>query len=93
MGINNKLSDKSQKLQNRTARAITQSNFDTSSSYLRNFLGWDDLPTRRGKQLFIAMLKTLNGFFPKYLEDLFVNCDSNRYNLRDRDNKLALPPT
>ena len=29
-------------------------------------------------------------FFPKYLEDLFVNCDS-RYNLRDRDNKLTLP--
>ena len=48
-GINNKLSDKSQKLQNRTARAITQSNFDTSSSYLRNLLGWDDLSTRRDK--------------------------------------------
>ena len=42
-GINNKLSDKLQKLQNRAARAITQSNFDTSSSYLRNLLGWDDL--------------------------------------------------
>ena len=37
-GINNKLSDKLQKLQNRAARAITQSNFDTSSSYLRNLL-------------------------------------------------------
>ena len=89
-GINNKLSDKLQKLQNRAARAITQSNFDISSSYLRNLLGWDDLSTRRDKQLSIAMFKTLNGFFPKYLEDLFVNCDS-RYNLRDRDNKLALP--
>ena len=63
---------------------------DTCSSYLRNLLGWDDLSTRRDKQLSIAMFKTLNGFFPKYLEDLFVNCDS-RYNLRDRDNKLALP--
>ena len=89
-GINNKLSDKLQKRQNRAARAITQSNFDTSSSYLRNLLGWDDLSTRRDKQLSIAMFKTLNGFFPKYLEDLFVNCDS-RYNLRDRENKLALP--
>ena len=75
---------------NRAARAITQSNFDTSSSYLRNLLGWDDLSTRRDKQLSIAMFKTLNGFFPKYLEDLFVNCDS-RYNLRDRDNKLVFP--
>ena len=89
-GINNKLSDKLQKFQNRAARAITQSNFDTSSSCLRNLLGWDDLSTRRDKQLSIAIFKTLNGFFPKYLEDLFVNCDS-RYNLRDRDNKLALP--
>ena len=64
-GINNKLSDKLQKLQNRAARAITQSNFDTSSSYLRNLPGWDDLSTRRDKQLSIAMFKTLNGFFPK----------------------------
>ena len=57
-GINNKLSDKLQKLENRAARAITQSNFDTSSSYLRNLLGWDDLCTRRDKQLSIAMFKT-----------------------------------
>ena len=63
-GINNKLNDKLPKLQNRAARAITQSNFDTSSSYLRNLLGWDDLSTRRDKQLSIAMFKTLNVFFP-----------------------------
>ena len=57
---------------------------------LRNLLGWGDLFTRQDKQLSIAMFKTLNGFFPKYLEDLFVNCDF-RYNPRDRGNKLALP--
>ena len=79
--VNNKLSNKLQKLQNRAARTITQSNFDTSSSYLRNLLGWDDLSNKRDKQLSIAMFKTLSGFFPKYLEDLLVNCDS-RYNLR-----------
>ena len=86
-GINNKLSDKLQKLQNREARAINQSNFGTS---LRNLLGWDDLSTRRDKQLSIAMFKTRNGFFPKYFEDLFVNCDS-RHNLRDRDNNWHFP--
>ena len=43
------LSDKLQKLQNRSARAITRSNYDTSASFLLNVLNWDDLITCRQK--------------------------------------------
>ena len=39
-------------------------NFDTSSSYLKNLQGWDDLSTRQDKQLSMAMFKTLNVFSP-----------------------------
>ena len=43
------LSNKLQKLQNRAARAITRSNYDTSASFLLNRLNLDDLITRRQK--------------------------------------------
>ena len=41
------LSEKLQKLQN---RAITKSSYDTSSRFLLNSLGWDNLSVRRAKQ-------------------------------------------
>ena len=43
------LSDKLQKLQNRAARVITRSCYDTSASFLLNRLHWDNLCTRREK--------------------------------------------
>ncbi|EDO32263.1 predicted protein, partial [Nematostella vectensis] len=58
--ISSKLYDKLQKLQNRSARIITKSNFDTRSATLRRLLDWDDVSTRRSKHLGVAMFKTLN---------------------------------
>ena len=43
------LSDKLYKLQNRAARVITRSNYDTTASILLNRLNWDNLSTRRKK--------------------------------------------
>ena len=40
------LLDKIQKLQNRAARIITQSNYHTSASNLLGELGWDNVSTR-----------------------------------------------
>ena len=51
-GISDRLSKKLQKLQNRAARVITKSTYDTSAKPLLNSLNWDDLATRRKKQLF-----------------------------------------
>ena len=89
-GISKTLSDKLQKLQNRAARIITKSSFDTSASLLLNLLDLDNLSTRRKKQLALAMFKSLHGLFPSYLQNLFVPCDPV-YNLRNMENKLSLP--
>ena len=84
------LSDKLQKLQNRAARAITRSNYDTSASFLFNLLNWDDLITRRQKLKAKLMFKTTNGLTPVYLQNLF-STRSTQYNLRDSEAKLELP--
>ena len=63
------LSDKLQKLQNRAARVITQSPFDTSSNLLA-MLKWEKLSLRRKKQKALIMYKTLNELAPDYLQCL-----------------------
>ena len=45
-----KLSDKLQKLQNRAARVLTYSSFDTDASLLVESLGWKNLSTQRNLQ-------------------------------------------
>ena len=89
-GISDTLSQKLQKLQNRAARVITKSTYDTSAKPLLNSLNWDDLATRRKKQLLISVFKSIHGLFPSYLQDMFVFRDSS-YNLRNLENKLLLP--
>ena len=49
------LSDKLQKLQNRAARIITKSPFDTSSDHLLSTLDWERLFFRRKKQKVLMM--------------------------------------
>ena len=89
-GISDTLSKKLQKLQNRAARVITKSTYDTSVKPLLNSLNWDDLATRRKKQLLISVFKSIHGLFPSYLQDMFVFRDSS-YNIRNLENKLLLP--
>ena len=64
-------SDKLQKLQNRAARVITKSPFDTSSNLLLAMLKWE-LSFRRKKQKALIMYKTLNDLAPDYLQCLFT---------------------
>ena len=49
-GLILQLSGKLQKRQNRAIRVITKSSHDTSSRFLLNSLGWDNLSVRRAKQ-------------------------------------------
>ena len=49
-GLTQQLSDKLQKLQNRAIRVITRSSYNTSSRFLLNSLGWDNLSVRRANQ-------------------------------------------
>ena len=83
------LSDKLQKLQNRAARVITKSPFDTSSNHLLSTLSWERLSLRRKKQKALMMYKTIHDLAPKYLQSLF----SQRhfaYNLRNSEGRLTL---
>ena len=59
MGWLEQLSEKLQKLQNRAIRVITKSTYDTSSRFLLNSLGWDNLSVRRAKQKANLMYKTI----------------------------------
>ena len=62
------LSDKLQKLQNRAARVITQSPFETSSNLLLAMLKWEKLSLRRKKHKALIMYKTLTELAPDYLQ-------------------------
>ena len=90
-GMSGCLSDKLQKLQNRAARVITQSPFDTSSKLLLAMLRWEKLSLRRKKQKALIMYKTLNELAPDYLQCLFTERHVNVYNLRNPEGKLSLP--
>ena len=59
-GLSQQLSEKLQKLQNRAARVITKSSYNTNSSYLLNSLSWDNLSVRRTKQKTNLMYKCVN---------------------------------
>ena len=57
--------------QNRAAKVITRSSYDTSASILLNRFNWDNLSTRRKKLKATLMFKIIKGLSPEYLQDLF----------------------
>ena len=66
-GLTQQLSEKLQKLQNRAIRVITKSSYDTSSRFLFNSLGWNNLSVRRAKQKANLMYKCINSLAPAYV--------------------------
>ena len=78
-GLTQQLSEKLQKLQNRAIRVITKSSYDTSSRFLLNSLGWDNLSVRRAKQKANLMYKCINNLAPAYLCNLFAPRTPNYY--------------
>ena len=89
-GLTQQLSKKLQKLQNRAIRVITKSSYDTSSRFLLNSLGWDNLSVRRAKQKANLMYKCINNLAPAYLCNLFAPRTPNYY-FRNAKIKLLLP--
>ena len=82
--------EKLQKLQNRAIRVITNSTNDTSSRYLLNSLGWDNLSVRRAKQKTNLMYWCINNLVPAYLCNSFAPRIPN-YCFRNAKKKLMLP--
>ena len=89
-GLTQQLGEKLQKLQNRAIRVITKSSYDTSSRFLLNSLGWDNLSVRRAKQKANLMYKCINNLAPAYLCNLFAPRTPNYY-FRNAKKKLMLP--
>ena len=89
---NKGLSEKLQRLQNRTARILMSASYDSNLDDLFRALGWRRLYYQRLEQKSILMYKTLHGMTPDYLRSRFVSRDNARaYRLRNTENKLVLP--
>ena len=79
------LSEKLKKLQNRAARVVTNSPFDTS-------LNATSCPFAvRKKQKALIMYKTMNELAPEYLKCIFTRRYAADYKLRSLEGKLSLP--
>ena len=86
------LSQKLQKLQNRTARVITFSNYDRITDELSRMVNWIKLDRQRLVNKSIMMYKIVNNMVPEYLSSRFVfRSDTLTYNLRDSNGTLAIP--
>ena len=84
--------DKLQKLQNRAARILTFSSYDTNADLLIKKLGWRKLDSQRKIQKVTMVYKSLNGLNPDYLQPLFNYRNSViNYTLRDTEGKLTIP--
>ena len=84
--------DRLQKIQNRAGRVITQSSYDIRSQDILKSLKWENLTDRRFRHEMILMHKIMNDQTPQYLRSQFTKLsDSNHYNPRGRETKLALP--
>ena len=90
-GLNKGLSDRIDKLYNRAARIITQSDWETRSVDILKMPQWDTLGVRRHQHSAIVMHKIIHNKAPEYLTEVFnPMCDSIVYNLRDSNYNLTL---
>ena len=89
---NKSLANKLQKLQNRAARVLNSSAFDTSTEYLFQVLSWRGFESQRLIQKACMVYKSLNGLAPGYLRSRFVERSAiTDYSLRNNEDKLAVP--
>ena len=81
-----------QKLQNRAARIITKSSFDTPSRPLITELGWKTVEELIGNESKTMVFKSLNDLAPQYLCNLFTkNSACSSRILRKTETDLRLP--
>ena len=65
-----------QTLQNRAARVVTSSSYDRRSVEILDELGWDNLETRRKRQLATIMFKLKNQIAQDHLAQIFNSTNS-----------------
>ena len=84
------MQNKIQKLHNRAARVLTNSNYDADAGHLFELLGWKNLASQQHIQRATMVYKSLHGLAPDYLCSKF-EWRETAYNLRDSENKLNVP--
>ena len=84
--------NKIEKLQNRTTRVLTYSNYDADGGHSFEFLGWKNLAFQQQIQRAKMVYSSLHGLAPDYLCSKFERRET-AYNLRDSENKLHVPLT
>ena len=81
-----------QKLQNRAARIITNSSFDTPGRPLIEELGWKTIEELIGDESKTMVFKSLRELAPQYLCNLFTkNSECSPRSLRNTETDLRLP--
>ena len=91
-GFGETQSKRLQKLQNRSARIITNMSNDVDHSIALHALNWEPLKVQRKRANSKMMFKILNNMGPKCLSNLFTfRSDVSDYDLRDTSLKLSLP--
>ena len=81
-----------QKLQNRAARIVTKSNFDTPSIGLIQSLKWPTVSDIIRGETATTVYKSLNGLVPEYLSSLFEKRSTrNVRELRNTETDLRGP--
>ena len=81
-----------QKLQNRAARIVTKSNFDTPSFGLIQSLNWPTVSDIIRGETATTVYKSLNGLVPEYLSSLFEKrSNRNVRELRNTETDLSIP--
>ena len=81
-----------QKLQNRAARIVTRSNFDSSAKPLIHNLKWPNINDIIRSETATIMYKSLNGLAPEYLSKRFIKDPTRSIRqLRNTDTDLLLP--
>jgi hypothetical protein len=86
------LGQKLQRLQNRAARIITESDYSIRSSDILTSLNWTNLETRRTQQFKTFMYKTVNNMVPSHWSGKFTPTSVvHEHSLRGSNHKLFVP--
>ena len=81
-----------QKLQNRAARIVTNSSYDTPAANLIKELKWPTVHDMIKQETATIVFKSINGLAPTYLSTLFTrNSAREIVNLRNRETDLLTP--
>ena len=81
-----------QKLENRAARILTNSSYDSSASALIKILNWPTVADMIKVETACMVYKSINDLTPDYLSEIFAkNSACSRKNLRNTATDLQVP--